>query len=218
MSVIDRVMDEKPEPAPRWQMALGGLPDLGTALACFLSWQHPEVLGAAWVKLMVITVLAEFLVIHSGGFMATFGNLPRSRLGRIGAHLGLASFYFLFIWALAMSLDAPWLYGLFGWLFFSKLLVSYSANRGARLAIREQMIDWPFAVAAYLLSIGAGFIAFEAVHGGISEQVFIDAGLGDAGLFEDKPWTALAAGSIYFTAMGLYRMRLWRWRATARTN
>ncbi|MDP3859491.1 MAG: hypothetical protein Q8Q73_17180 [Stagnimonas sp.] len=205
------VMDEKPDPAPRWQMALGGLPDLGTALACWLSWQQPEVLGAAWVKLMVITVLAEFFVIHSGGFMATFGNMPASRLGRIGAHLGLASFYFLFIFALAHSLDAPWLYGMFAWLFLSKLLVSWSANRGARLAIREQMIDWPFAVAAYLLSLGAGFIQFESANGGINEQVFVAAGLVDAGLFEDRPWTALAAGSIYFTAMGLYRMRLWRW-------
>jgi len=206
------VMNENPDPAPRWQMALGGLPDLGTALACWLSWQHPAVLGAAWVKPMVITVLAEFFVIHSGGFMATFGNSPATRRGRIGAHLGLAAFYFLFIWGLATGLDAPWLYGLFGWLFLSKLLVSWSANRGSRLAIREQMIDWPFAVAAYLLSIGVGFIQFESLNGGITEQVFTDSGLAGAGLFEDKPWTALAAGSIYFTAMGLYRMRLWRWR------
>jgi hypothetical protein len=216
MDPFETVMAALAEPAPRWQMALGGLPDLGTALACFLCWQHPEVLGPAWVKLMVITVLAEFFVIHSGGFMATFGNMPASRLGRIGAHLGLASLYFLFIFALAHSLDAPWLYGMFAWLFLSKLLVSWSANRGARLAIREQMIDWPFAVAAYLLSIGTGFIQFESANGGISEQVFVAAGLVDAGLFEDKPWTALAAGSIYFTAMGLYRMRLWRWPAAAR--
>lgn len=205
------VMQEKPDPAPRWQMALGGLPDVGTALACWLSWQYPALLGVAWVKPMVITVLAEFFVIHSGGFMATAGNLPRTRLGRVGAHLGLAAFYFLFIFALAHSLDAPWLYGLFAWLFLSKLLVSWSANRGARLAIREQMIDWPFAVAAYLLSIAAGFIVFETSNGGISEQVFADAGLAGAGLFEDRPWTALATGTIYFLAMGFYRMRLWRW-------
>jgi hypothetical protein len=50
------------------------------------------------------------------------------------------------------------------------------------------------------------------VRGGINDRVFIDAGLKDAGLFEDRPWTALAAGSLYFTAMGLWRMRLWRWR------
>lgn len=206
------VMNETPDPAPRWQMALGGLPDLATALACLLCWWWPAVLGAPWVKLMAIAMLAEFLVIHSGGFMAIFGNLPATRLRRVGAHLALAAFYFLFIWGLATGLDAPWLYGLFVWLFLSKLTVSWSANRGARLAIREQMIDWPFAVAAYLLSLVVGLLLFESVRGGINDRVFIDAGLKDAGLFEDRPWTALAAGSLYFTAMGLWRMRLWRWR------
>lgn len=211
MDVLGEVMNEAPEPAPLWRLILGGVPDFVTAAGCWLSWQRPEVLGAEWVKIMVIVVLTEFFVIHSGAFMAAFGNMPRTRRGRIGAHLGLASFYFLFIATFAFSLDAHWLFGAFGWLFFSKLLVTWSTTRGARLAIREQMIDWPFAVAAYLGGLFAGFTMFEAYRGGVSDEVFAAAGLAGAGLFEDQPWVALAGGALYFGAMGLYRLRLWRW-------
>jgi hypothetical protein len=210
--LLQQAMDEKPEPAPAWRLAFGGVPDLVTAATCWLAWQQPRTLGAEWVKIMVIVVLSEFFVIHSGAFMAAFGNMPKSRLGRIGAHLGLAAFYFLFIWAIAASLDAHWLFAVFGWLFFSKILVSWSAGRGSRMAIREQMIDWPFAVAAYLGSIMLGFVVLEGASGGITERVFLDAGLKDAGLFEDKPWVALSAGTFYFSAVGLWRMRIWRWR------
>ena len=213
VDVLDQVFEEKPDPAPAWKLILGGAPDFVTAALCWLAWQNPLALGAEWVKKMAVVFLMEFFVIHSGGFMATFGNMPLTRLGRIGAQSGFVAFYFLFIWAFAMSLHASWLYFAFGWLFFSKILVSWSATRGAKLAIREQLIDWPFAVAAYLLSMGTGFTTFEATPGGVTEQVFLDSGLKDAGLFEDHPWVALAGGSIYFTAMGLWRLRVWRWFA-----
>ena len=211
-------LNSPPVQVARWRLILGGLPDLATAAACLLSWLFPTVLGVAWVKILLITVLAEFIVIHSGGFMSGLGQLPATRMKRLGAQLGLILFYLLFIWALASSLDAPWLYVAFGWLFISKLVVAWSATPGAQLALREQMIDWPFAVAAYLLSTMLGFLVFDGLRGGISPQVFLDAGLADAGLYEDKPWVGLSAGTFYFSAMALWRFRLWRWRAATRRS
>lgn len=211
MNSFDDVLNGKPEPVTRWRLLLGGLPDLATAAACLLSWLDPTLLGPHWVKIMLITVLAEFIVIHSGGFMAGLMQMPVTRLKRFAMQLGLVLFYLLFIWALASSLDARWLYVTFGWLFLSKFLVAWSATPGARMAVREQMIDWPFAVAAYLLSLLIGFTLLDSARGGISDGVFLAAGLADAGLFEDKPWIGLAAGTMYFSAMAIWRMRPWRW-------
>lgn len=203
----------KPDRTARWRLALGGLPDLATAAACLLSWWWPALLGAAWVKVMALTVLVEFLVIHAGAFLTVFGNAPRTRLGRSAAHLALASFYGIFIWAIARDYEANWLYPLFAWLLFSKLLVCWSSQPQNHPNLREQLIDWPFAVASYIGALMIGIVLCENLRGGIDYRVFRDAGLSGKSLFQDKPWAALAAGSIYFTAMGIWRMRPWRWRA-----
>ncbi|WP_158608576.1 hypothetical protein [Stagnimonas aquatica] len=200
------------EPSPRWRMLLGGLPDLATAATCLLCWWQPRLLGTDWIKPMLLTVLVEFLVIHSGVFMAVFGNAPKTRLFRSLAHLGLAGFYGLFVWLIARDYEAPWLYALFGWLFFSKLLVCWSAQPLHHPSLREQLIDWPMAVASYLLSLVLGGLLFEAQRGGLDYRLIREAGLSGKPMFEQAPWTLLASGALYFTAMGLYRMRLWRWR------
>ena len=203
------------EASPRWRMLLGGLPDLATATVCLLCWWQPRLLGADWIKPMLLTVLVEFLVIHSGVFMAVFGNAPRTRRLRTLAHLGLAAFYGLFVWLIARDYDAPWLYPLFGWLWFSKLLVCWSAQPLHHPSLREQLIDWPMAAGSYLLSLVLGTLLFEAQRGGIDYRLIREAGLTGKPMFEQSPWALLASGAIYFTAMGLYRMRLWRWRRPA---
>lgn len=192
-------------------MFLGGVPDLLTATLCWMVWQTPGLLGATWVKTMVVVVLMEFFVIHSGGIFAAIHELVATRRNRVLLSLLLIVFYGLFVVALAHGLDENWMYAFFGWLFLSKLLVAWTADRNPKFTFREQMIDWPFAVAAYLGSLFTGFIAFEHSRGGISTQVFADSGLAGAGLVQDQPWAALAAGSFYFSLMALWRMRLWRW-------
>jgi len=211
MDMFDDSGGDAAHPVSPWKMLLGGLPDLATALMCWMAWRTPAILGAAWVKTLVVVVMAEFFVIHSGAFMGIAANLIESRRQRILFQLGLVLFYGLFVFALATALDETWLYAIFGWLFLSKLLVSWSANRGRLRAVREQMIDWPFAVTAYLGSLFTGFMAFEHARGGITPQVFADAGLVGAGLMEDQPWQALAGGCIYFALMSIWRMRIWRW-------
>ena len=206
-----KVTDDQPKPVGYGWLMLGGLPDLATAVACLLSWWWPALLGVAWVKIMALTVLVEFLVIHAGAFLAVFGNAPRTRLGRSVTHLALASFYGLFIWAIARDYEAYWLYPLFAWLLLSKLLVCWSSQPHQHPNLREQLIDWPFAVASYLIALLIGIALFENVRGGIDYRVFREAGLSGKDLFDNKPWAALAAGSIYFTAMGIWRMRVWRW-------
>lgn len=194
-----------------WKRLLGSIPDLLTATMCWIAWQTPGLLGAAWVKTMTIVVLMEFFVIHSGGILSAVNLLIKTKFHRILLNLFLMVFYGFLVYSLAHGLKENWLYGFFGWLFFSKILVSWSVSKKNAFAVREQMIDWPFAVTAYLGSLLTAFIGLEHARGGITVQVFADSGLAGAGLVEDQPWTALAAGSFYFTLMALWRMRLWRW-------
>lgn len=198
----------KPEPAPRWRLALGGIFDFVTAATFWLVWSDADRFGAESVKRLELVLLLEFFVIHASGF---FGVLGR----KIYGFLGLAAFYLLFVAVLAWSLHARWLLVAFGWLLLSKLQVVWLSTRRAQLTVREQMIDWPFSVAAYLGSLVLCLAALDVPRLSITDQVFAAAGLAGAGLFEDQPWRALAAGTLYFGLLGLWRMRLWRWPGAA---
>lgn len=197
-------IEAKPPPAPIWRLALGGVPDFLTAWTLWIVWNDPARFGYEWVKRGELTVLLEFFVIHACGFYAAFGrSLP--------GFLGLSAFYLMFIVSIALSTESMWLLSAFGWLLFSKLQMSVQDLKHARFALHEQFLDWPFAVVAWLGSLVIGMAAVEVPRRGITREVFDLSGLAGAGLFEDQPWRALAAGVLYFSLMGLYRLRLWRW-------
>ena len=196
----------KPEPLPRWQLALGGAPDLVTAATFWIVWSDPLRWGAPQVKRMELVVILEFFVIHASGFLGLLGG---NRLFAVG----LGVFYLLFVWGIATAAGSLWMLGAFAWLLASKLHLALPGTSRAskQSALHEQLIDWPFSVAAYLGSFAVCLEALDVPRLGITDQVFADAGLKDAGLFEDQPWQALATGLLYFALMGLWRMRLWRW-------
>ena len=176
----------------------------------WLAWSQPLRWGPHLVKDMEMVLLLEFFVVHSSGFLAVFG-----RVRPIAA--GLCLFYLLFVGIICFATGSPWILGAFAWLLFSKLHLKLPGTAAASqaAALREQLFDWPFSVVAYLGSLVAGIAIWDAPRLGITDEVFAAAGLKGAGLFEDQPWKAMAAGVIYFSATGLWRMRLWRWRRRA---
>jgi hypothetical protein len=194
-----------PAPAPAWRLVLNGIPDFITAAMFWLAWSQPLRWGPHLVKDMEVALLLEFFVIHSSGFLAVFG-----RFRPVAA--GLCLFYLLIVGVICLSTGSPWALAAFAWLLFSKLHLRLPGTAAAAqaAALRELIIDWPFSVAIYLVSLVLGLAVLDAPRLGISDAVFATAGLKDAGLFEDQPWKAMAAGLIYFSLIGLWRMHLWR--------
>ena len=190
----------------RLKLALGGVCDFLTALTFWLAWSDPDRLGPELIKRLEFTLILEFFAIHAGGFFGyAASTVP------IGLALGAA--YLVLVGAVAQANHQLWLLGAFCWLLLAKLQMIWIGGQRARLSRREQLIDWPYAVLVYMGCIAISMRAVEVPRLGISDDVFAAAGLQGAGLFEDRPWQALAAGMTYFSLMGLWRMRPWRWFA-----
>ena len=199
------------EPAPVWRMALGGVPDFITVAVFWLCWQRSSLVAPDLIASSVMSLLLEFIVIQFSGFGLFIGKEPSTRRAQISLRFAIFLFYLLLIAAAAYAVGATWMHLLLGWLFFSKTLVVWTASTSGGSARMEQFIDWPFSVAAYLAALLVGLSVFRDVPGSITPEIFTASGLDGAGMFEDRPWAALGAGMLYFGAMGLWRLRLWRW-------
>ena len=189
---------------PRNSSALGrifaGLPDLVTALAFLATWIAPATLGAAAVKTGVLVVLMEFFVIHSTGFMlATAFNERVSSSRRTLAVLGFAAFYALFVALISMIFDEWWPLLALAWLVGAKVSLIWFAplDRGAEQ--QRQMGLLAVSTAAYLFAVILT-VAVPMPSLGIT-GTGADYGLSGGGVWIDKPYTAIAGGTIYFALL-----------------
>jgi hypothetical protein len=198
---------------------LKALPELLTAALLFAVWKDPLYFGAEWVRAGVMTLLLEFFVIHSGGFMAVlmFAS-DTSKRTRTLQLLGLSAFYLLFISAFAWGFDAWWMLPAFAWLVFGKLQAVWGSGSDSEAAKRAQtvaIVSWALSVAVYLGSVFATAVPPGVPKLGITEAVRDAAGFdgNSTGLWESEPHRAIAGAVLYFIIMGLFRPYFSRWQA-----
>jgi hypothetical protein len=181
------------------------LPDLVLAGTFALVWLDPTRPGLPSVRRLVMTVLLEFFIVHSSGFMGVIAIGNRSRSKAVWLTLGLGAFYTLFIGAFAIGSSDWWLLGSF-WLLMGNRLLGLMIGQ-APDDRRDFLImgTWAFTVAAYLLAVGIGVMANVPALG-ISASVIDAQGFSVGGLWTEHPQTALAAGAIYFAIVGLWEL------------
>jgi hypothetical protein len=181
------------------------LPDLVLAGTFALVWLDPSRSGLPSVRRLVMTVLLEFFIVHSSGFMGVIAIGNRSRPKAVWLTLGLGAFYTLFIGAFAIGSRDWWLLGSF-WLLMANRLLGLVIGQ-APDDRRDFLImgTWAFTVAAYLLAIGIGVMANVPALG-IRASVIDAQGFSVGGLWTEHPQTALAAGAIYFAMVGLWEL------------
>jgi hypothetical protein len=193
---------------------LTAIPDLLTALGLLLIWERPDITGAAWVASGVVTLVLEFFVVHGSGFFAVIMFGDGSRINRSLYLLGLAALYLLLVCAFAWGLHAWWMVGAFCWLVFGKIQAVWTGPLTPARREQEQraaIIAWAASVPCFLAAVFASaFIEWPPF--GVTPQVVAAAGFTGGGLWEAQPYTALAGGVLYFSAMafvrGLIRARL----------
>ena len=192
--------------------ALKAVPELATAWFLYSIWLEPLRFGDGWLKVGVMTLLLEFFVVHSAGFMAVVMYDPEtSRKKRALQVLGLSLFYILFISGFALGFDAWWMLSAFAWLVFSKLQAIWSDGPPTEKDRFIAIASWALSVAVYLLSVGAS-VMNDWPPLGVTSEVREAAGFTGGGEWEKDPWRALVAGVIYFSVMGFSRPLFALWQ------
>ncbi len=188
---------------------VAALPDIVSAATFLLVWIAPLTLGAEWVKNLMVTMLLEFLTVHSSGIIGTTVSDPKAtRLRKTRVVLGFGTFYLLFAGAFSLAFDAWWPILVFCWLLLSKLAVVWLAPMPTHDEQSRQATFTMIAVVGYV--IGAIVTATMPLpQFGIDEAVRTAAAIPGSGVWVDEPHRVIAFGVAYFA---LQAWAKWRWK------
>jgi hypothetical protein len=211
---------------PRASGAAFWLPLLPDALTCgffLVVWSDPLVFGPLSVRTAMLTMLLEFFLVHATGFFTVFAHDRRgSKWKRIGAMLGLSSFYVLMIGAYAMSYREWWPLLAFGWLLAGKVAWVWTSkpdpgDLDGSAATGRGMAAWAGSVVLFLGGVVYTCIA-DIPRWGMTAALQPQFGLDMAseGLWESQPHRVVAFGALYFGATFVAKLLfglVQRWRA-----
>jgi hypothetical protein len=180
---------------------VAALPDAVSSAVFLLVWIAPGVLGPEWVKNLMITMLLEFLTVHSGGFIGTTVADPGvSRQRKTRVVLGFGSMYLLFAGAFSLAFSAWWPLLVFVWLLLAKLGVVWLAPVPTAQEHARQTAFTAASIAGYV--IGAMLTSFLPLPRlGIDAAVVEAAAIPGSGLWVDEPHRVVAFGALYFGFM-----------------
>ena len=177
------------------------LPDALTALLYLVTWIAPLHWGTDVVGNLMLVMLLEFLVVHSGGFIGMKVLDPNaSRTSKTVAVIGFGLFYMIFVLAFSLAFKRSWVIGAFAWLLLGKLVtVWFSPLPAARESDRQREL-WGLSVLAY---IGWVFVTvlLPLPRLGLQPDVVAQLGLPGSGLWVEKPHTVIAFGLLYFATL-----------------
>lgn len=187
---------------------LAALPCFALATALVGAWIEP----LAWdegrfVPYGVGLFVLEFVVLHSGAFMAALARGDHPRLSRPGALVGLTIFYALVAWGITAGTGSMALPGLFGSIMLGRLLAFLIDGRAACEAMLARSA---LGIALYVL-VAFATIAVPVPRLGVTpqllERVYPQRG---NGLWERHPERPLAGGALYFSLLGLAELTVFR--------
>ena len=183
----------------------GALPDAATSVVFLVAWIAPAKLGPQWVKDLMLTMLIEFIVMHSSAFYAAMmANSDVPRLKRAGLLTGLSAFYLIFVAAFALGFHSTWPFFAFGWLFASRFINLWTHPALSQQAMVSMGTAW---VASLLFYIGGVFatIIIPLPALGLTRDFVASMHLSGSGLWIDHPHTVIAFGALYFGAQAWFK-------------
>jgi hypothetical protein len=144
-------------------------------------------------------MLLEFLLVHSGAFMAAAIAIS-APAKRALALAGLLAFYGLMISAFAFSLKSPELVWIFLCIVVGRCALAFTRDpRGMKMLIARSGIGAFFYLICVFGSVLLPIPEWGVTHSVIA-QVYPDHG---SGVWEQEPYRAIAAGAVYFLIMGV---------------
>lgn len=186
---------------PLLARAFSALPDTITSVMFLCAWIAPAALGYQRVRDLMLLMLIEFIVMHSGGFTAgILGAENVSRSKRALSLAGLTVFYMVFVLAFSLAFSSTWPIWAFLWLFVSRFLQLFASSAQMEVKLRRMTGAWIVSALAYIcLAVLTALVPLPAL--GITPQVIADLHLSGSGLWIEQPWTVLAFGALYFAVL-----------------
>ena len=177
------------------------LPDAVTSAAFLCAWIAPLQFDNGVVKSLMLMLLMEFLVVHSGGFIGlTVLSDTVTRRAKTAAIVGFGAFYLLFAGAFSLAFHSWWPVVSFLWLLAAKFAQVWLIPLPRADEAQRQTTLWGLSVVAYLAAVFVGILLPVPVLG-VSAAIIPQLGLSGGGLWIDRPQTALASGMFYFAAL-----------------
>jgi len=190
--------------------AIAALPDLGLAGFFLYVWVAPHAAGPGRIGDLMLIVLLEFIVVHSAAFMGTTTLQRSSRRTRVVVILKFGVFYTLFVGGFALGFHTWWPVFAFWGLTLNRMLGVIVGQAPTGEEQRLIKAGWAVGVMSYLVAVFAStFLPVPRL--GITPEVIGAANLPGTGLWVDQPYRVLAAGMLYFTAVGISALRDHRW-------
>jgi hypothetical protein len=178
------------------------LPDFALACACLLAWVAPESLNAGVVPGILLTMLVEFIVVHSAPFMGlqVVSEQPAARKVRNVVVIGL--FYSMFLMGFSIAFHAWWPFLSFWFLTANRLTVLVFSQADSGRERETLKASWAAGAICYLT--GAGLTTMLPIPRlGLTPQFVSSLGLSGGGLWIEQPWRVMAFAAFYFAASGM---------------
>jgi hypothetical protein len=188
--------------------------DLSLATLFLVTWIAPGASLALPLSVALLTMLLEFVVVHSTGFMGSVALADGPRAERARKVLGLGGFYTLFVGGFALGFGTWWpLIAFWGLTLNRSIAVLFDPHpgRAQRLRIRK---SWAAITLSYLAAVF--LTTFMPMPGlGITPDVVRAAELPASGLWVDQPERVVAAGFLHFLLSGVSALLGHRWISDA---
>jgi hypothetical protein len=183
----------------------GALPDAVTSFIFLVAWITPTALGPQWVQDLMLTMLIEFVVMHSSVFYgAIVGGAPGARGTRSLLLVGLTAFYMLFIVGFSFAFKSTWPIFAFGWLFmsrFANIWIHPQLSTGATTAMASQ---WAASAVFYLVGVFVTLL-LPLPSLGLTREFVASMHLSGSGAWIDHPHIVIAFGALYFGAQSWFK-------------
>lgn len=163
------------------------------------TWIDPmSIDNGRWVRFGVGIMVLEFVLVHSGAMMASIERTESTWQNiKIGA--SAFGFYSLFAGGMALAFQSWTLFFIYSMVMLSRWVTLLTRPESAKKeAQRRSGIAVMFYLLAVFLSVLVPWPELGVTYSVINE-VYPDRGGGE---WERNPETALAAGVVYFTAIG----------------
>lgn len=187
-------------------------PDLGFGLVYLVTWISPVTFGEGMIGYLMLTMVLEFIVMHSAAFMGQVMISDAPRRGKTMSIVGLGLFYSLFVIGFALSFGRWWPLWALWTLTLNRLtgvMFGTAPSDEEKLAIQAA-----WAASAMLYLVWGGLTTMLPVpRVGITIPVVQRAALPGSGLWIDEPQRVIAFGAAYFLSQAAYELTEPRWRA-----
>jgi hypothetical protein len=187
---------------------LVAIPDFGLATVFLMTWWRPYTFGETAVERCLLTMVLEFIIVHSSAFMGHVAMSREDRSRRLGAVLGLGLLYSVFVVAFAWGFQSWWPVYAFWGLTLNRMLGIMTGDAPVGRERQYVKAGWALSALYYLgCVVLTSLLPVPAL--GITSEVQSALDLPGNGQWVDQPQRVLAFGVLYFSLSGLGELLGW---------